>query len=426
MGDEAMLLNAFSRLESYIGPCRFVLLCEPDKPLSPLLPDVETIPSPRLAFSTWIQALTRCFSLMRRTPLLKKLERSRIGGLIWRLPFWWASLKVFLWRSGVVSSPGKNLEPFFQAIRECDVFYAVGAAHFNDFNLCGVAYKSWLYSVASRYTKAAVASSQGIGPLQTVWACELLTKAFSGLKLLSFRDHSLSKSIVEAHEPSSVPNKVVFDEAFTLALGPEAAVEEYIRTSGLPENAPFLAIHFRSTDYMRETTPLLPRISGLLDKIINAHSHYLVFFPMSYHTHSRMDEEFGHAIRARMKRRDRMLVAPLSRDVTIVKGAVARARYSLGLSYHLHIFSLSIGHPAVILFTGEYYTCKSEGLVGFYGPPSAAIDLSQVPDSEILNHLAGLEDNYVCACQAVAKVNEELLKENDWTLRELAGIRDSW
>jgi polysaccharide pyruvyl transferase WcaK-like protein len=251
-------------------------------------------------------------------------------------------------------------------------------------------------------------------------------EAFSRLTLLSFRDHSLSKSIVKAYGLSGVPNEVVFDEAFTLATGPEAEAKEYLSTCGLPENASFLAIHFRSTDYTQETTSFLPRISDLLDKIIDAHGHYLVFFPMSYHTHSRMDEEFGQRIRAGMGRPDRVLVARLSTDVTIVKGAVGRARYSLGLSYHLHIFSLSFGHPAVILYTGEYYKCKSEGLVGFYGLPNAAIDLAEAPDSEILRHLAGLEDDYAGACQAVARVNEELLKRNDWTLRELARIRDSW
>ena len=225
---------------------------------------------------------------------------------------------------------------------------------------------------------------------------------------------------------SGVPNEVVFDEAFTLAPGTPAAVNEYMEACGVPDGAPFLAIHFRSTDYTRETTLLLPRISNLLDEIIDAHGHYLVFFPMSYHTHSRMDEDYGNTIRAKMRRSERMLVAPLSRDVTLVKGAVARAQYSLGLSYHLHIFSLSSGHPALILYTGEYYKCKSEGLVEFYGPPNRAIDLAKVSDSRILQHVSRVEDNYANTCSAVASVNQELLRQNDRTLARLAEIRNSW
>ena len=84
-----MLLNALSRLQAYLGPCRFILLCEPGKPLSPLLPHVEKIPPPRLTVRGWERVLRRCFSLVNRISLPAKLEKSGIGGLIWHLPWLW-------------------------------------------------------------------------------------------------------------------------------------------------------------------------------------------------------------------------------------------------------------------------------------------------------------------------------------------------
>lgn len=422
LGDEAMLLNALSRLASHLGPCRFVVLCEPDKPMALHLPPLEKIPPPRLEFAWWERIIGRGFSFLSRIPLLEKVQRSCVGGVLYSLPWRWGSLKVFLWRSGVLKSPGRYLEPFLESVEKCDAFYAVGAAQLNDFNLSGAVYKLWLYRMASSSARATVLSAQGIGPLRTRWAADLLAATLPGLDLLSFRDCSLGRSIVEAYQPSHVQYEVVADEAFTLPPAPESVASGYIKNAGLPDGASFLAVHFRATDYTRETSSLVPRICRLLDSIIDTYGHYLVFFPMSYHRHSRMDQELGHRIRAKMKNTGKMLVGPVSRDVRIVKGAVAKARYSLGLSYHLHLFALSTGHPAIVLYTGEYYKCKAEGLIGFYGAPNVAIDLDESEDRHIIQQVTRLEQEYDDACKSIAAVNEELVQRNDWTLRQLALI----
>ena len=70
-----------------------------------------------------------------------------------------------------------------------------------------------------------------------------------------------------------------------------------------------------------------------------------------------------------------MLMAPKSSDLGVIKAAIGASRFTLGLSYHVHVFGLSQGVPAIIVYSNDYYRYKSEGLVGFYAPPNAAVDV---------------------------------------------------
>jgi polysaccharide pyruvyl transferase WcaK-like protein len=421
-GDEAMLLNALERLERYLGPCEFILPGEPGKPLPSQLPKVETVLPPHREFERWSQQFAKFLGLCQRLPLLGRVVREPKNTTVWKMAALWIDIKINLWQRGILKSPGKDLQPFLEALKDCDIFYGVGAADFNDFWLQGVIYKSWLYTLASRYVRVSAVSAQGIGPLETKWARRRMARAFSHLNLLSFRDFSLSQKIVEAEKVNHVRYQVVGDEALTLATGNKEAVEELLRRSGLPEGASFIAVHFRTTDYTQDTSFLEAQIASLLDRIVEIVPHFFVFFPMSHHLHSGIDEDYGAAIKHNMRWKERFCVAPFHADVKVIKGAVGQARYSMGLSYHVHVFSFSQGHPAIILFTGDYYRCKSEGLVSFYGKPSVAFDLAKTGDDQILGAIQELEDEYPIACENIEKVNEHLVRVNDWTLRDLAGM----
>jgi polysaccharide pyruvyl transferase WcaK-like protein len=422
-GDEAMLLNALERLARYLGPCEFILPGEPGKPLPAQLPKVETVLPPHGEFARWSRQFDRFLGLCRRLPLLGRLVREPQNTTVWKMAALWFDVRISLWRCGVLKSPGEGLQPFLEALKDCDLFYGVGAADFNDFWLQGVIYKSWLYTLVSHYVRVSAVSAQGIGPLETKWARRRMAKAFSCLDLLSFRDFSLSQEIVEAENINQVRYQIVGDEALTLPTGNQEAIEALLRSSGLPAGESFIAVHFRTTDYTQDTSFLEAQIAALLDHIAEIVPHFFVFFPMSHHLHSGIDVDYGAAIKHNMKRKERFCVAPFHADVRVIKGAVGLARYSMGLSYHVHVFSFSQGHPAIILFTGDYYRYKSEGLVSFYGKPSVAFDLAKTGNDRILAAIQELEDDYPVACKHIERVNEQqLFRVNDWTLREIAAM----
>jgi polysaccharide pyruvyl transferase WcaK-like protein len=88
----------------------------------------------------------------------------------------------------------------------------------------------------------------------------------------------------------------------------------------------------------------------------------------------------------------------------------------MGISYHLHVFSLSQGHPTIALYTGDYYKTKLDGLIAFYGEPSRSINLAETGVDRIVEYVTDLENQYSDACAHVAEVNKQIAEENDWTI----------
>lgn len=408
LGDEAMLLNALRRLDIYLGPCDFVLPAETGRPLPLGLKNVTTVPSPYSIFSRAAGKIQNRLAPVRGIPLLK--EHVNWDILSWRL-----AAK----RLTAGAKHDGDVQALIDTFQSCDAFYGVGAADFSDFWLQGILYKSWLYKTVRPFVKVSALSSQGIGPLATSWARREMARAFSTLDLLSFRDFSESQAIVTATRPEKVEYRVTGDEAFTLPPSTVEKASNMLSAAGLPVDAPFVAVHFRTTDYTRETFDLIPRVARLLDRLSNMTDYSFVFLPMSYHLHSHIDQECGRLIREKMALSQRLLLLPECRDVTVIKRIVGMARFSLGLSYHIHVFSLSQGHPALILYTGDYYRYKSDGLLGFYGEPNSALDLNTTEDGQVLTAVAKIEGSYEQACLSIIQVNEEINEQNDWLLKEM-------
>jgi len=426
LGDEAMLLNALRRLEFYLGPCEFVLPQNPGNPLPNLPANVHLVSTPWLAlysYARYGQWLTRAMARIPGTHTC----RHHLEAQGWRWGAYFLKKKLRSYQQGLISDSGLNPEmrAFLAEIKRCDVFYGVGAADFTDFCLgpC-VVYKAWLYETVRPWVKVSAVGAQGIGPLNTPWARRLSQRAFSFLDLLSFRDFHLSEKIVSELKPQRVRYRRVGDEAFSLPVGDSQEVARLIAASGLPPKRTFVAVHFRTTDYVSGTASLAPQLARILDNIAVNTSHDFIFFPLSYHSHSGLDQEYGGVLKDKMVHGDRFHIAPAGYDVRTVKGAVGLAKYSLGLSYHLHVFALSQGHPAIILYTGGYYEAKSMGLAGFYGKGCFPIDLNHTQEDAILNVIGRVEKEYLEISEAIRKDNEEIERHNDWTYQEMARLLD--
>jgi len=423
LGDEAMLLNALARLEHYLGPCQFVLPTEKGKPLPDLSQyTVILVPPPHLAFHFWRWMIRGVLFLLRQIPGPGRWLKSPDGPLVQRWIATILNILLTLHRIHLWPWVGKTLRVFTKTLRHCDAFYGVGAADFNDYNLSGLIYKRWLYKAVRPWVKVSAVSAQGMGPIETPLAKHLMRDAFEHVDILSFRDCRYSCEVVDSVSPKCVRRAIVGDEAFSLPIPSERDVSMFLHGVGVKPSESFIAFHWRMTDYTQDTTPLIPRIASTLDALCDVVPYSIVFFPMSYHTHSKIDEVCGWAIRGAMKQPERMIVAPFCKDVYMVKGAVGVARYSLGLSYHIHMFSLSQGHPALILYSGEYYRYKSDGLIGFYGPPNTAIDIERVSIEDAVQAAILIESEYDKACSSIQKVNGKILEVNDWTMKELANL----
>jgi 3-dehydroquinate synthase class II len=76
----------------------------------------------------------------------------------------------------------------------------------------------------------------------------------------------------------------------------------------------------------------------------------------------------------------------------------------------------------LILYSGEYYKTKSEGLTAFYTLPIRAVNFKEESIEQTLSYINEIEENYAIACKQVNLVNQKILANNDWTIAKLKNI----
>jgi polysaccharide pyruvyl transferase WcaK-like protein len=410
LGDEAMLWNALRRLEKHVGPCRFVVPREGQRPMLSLPGfDIEETPSPYMSFVRICDA--------PKQPWWVRMLAGRSGksGL---------SRKVLeaelLARSGWLALVDADFRAFHRALKSCAAFYGVGAADFNDFNARGAAFKTWVYRLARRAVPVVAVAAQGFGPIENKELVTVMREGFSALDLLSFRDCRFSAEFTAALGNLDCETRVVGDEAFTLPVADPAARDHVLAEAGLAPGEPFVAVHWRGTDYTQDTRQFLGKLALACDEVVDSTAAKVVFVPMSFDVHSGQDVELAGELAGRMRHPAHLVPLPLQKDVRVIKAVIGRAMFTLGLSYHVHVFGLTQGRPALILYTGDYYRYKSEGLVQFYGPPSAALDLARTPVEEIARAIRTIAGAGDMVREQIDKVNAGILAGNDWTLQRTA------
>jgi polysaccharide pyruvyl transferase WcaK-like protein len=401
IGDEAMLYNALRRFNLYFGRCEFVIPFEKGKIL-PVLPNNCTI----ILIET-----PRTFILRFIPPFLRRFA------FCWKYS---VNLASFILKYKFLKYLFRDLHRWYETLKSCNIFYSVGAANLTDFCLgpC-VIYKCWIYKIAGESVKVSVIGPQGIGPLSTDWARSLISDAFSRINFLAFRDYKESIELITALKPDNVDMKITGDEAFSLPVADDDRVDDYLSKVGISSDEKFVVIHFRETDYTKNTRYLAHKIANILDNLVDEFDFKFLFVPMSYLEHSRIDKDYGIEIAKLAKNNTNIKIGDLTKDATVIKGVVGRSLFSLGLSYHIHVFSLSLGKPAIILYTGEYYKYKAEGLTGFYNFPITSFNIDNFRYEDVASAIFEIISNYDIIVDDIISCNKRIEPVNDWCYEKI-------
>jgi polysaccharide pyruvyl transferase WcaK-like protein len=422
VGDDALLISALSRLEAHLGPCDFVLPRLGTGQLPDRLPARVVVPSPQGELARIATRLrSRLRPVLSRRGLADLAIEPRSLATEMRLHEVAAMWLLAQVRCAPIGGLRRNtdLAAAFRQLRECDLVYVVGDNSFNDFYPAGVVGRRWLCELAQLAGTPVALSSQGLGPLETRWARRNLARMLSHADVLSVRDHEYGRTRVIETGVGLEP-LVAGDEALGMPPASEAEVQHLLEQAGIDPRRPFVAVNFRTTDCIHDTSALAPRLAQLLDAVAEQCSANLVFVPMSYGGHWGTDHHYAEQIRQHMTRPSQLKVLPAQLDPAQVRAIAGRARFTLGTSYHLHVFGLAGARPAFVLYTGAYYHAKSQGLAGFYPAGARAFDLAAVDDHEILGEIEGITRDYDARRDSIEAVNTELLPANTGILRELA------
>lgn len=425
IGDKAMLLNAMRRLELHLGNCLFVSPFTSEKPESFLLPNMVPVQPPYKELERTVSLLKRFMSKIFRF-LPSKYSSSKTNKIFYlNLAIIFFNIKLFLYSIGFRNVFTKPFQNFLKEIKNCDVFFAVGDCSLSDYWLEGVILKSWLLKLVRPFVKVSVMSSQGIGPLNTDWACKKLVKSLKTLDILTYRDYSNSKNLVDSGGLTGVLTNIVADEAFSFPIATNSEIWNELNRYELFENTPFIIVNFRNTDFTQSTTHLLEKIATLLDEVVAKTDKNIVFICMSRGNDYGQDYQAGEKLKDMMVKKNRFYLLEPIDDIELVKGVIGKAVYSMGISYHLHVFSLSQGNPTLILYTGDYYKTKSEGLISFYNPPNRAVNISETENEINLKYILEIDNNLSSIKIQNLEVNKRILEDNDWTIRSLKTILEN-
>ena len=409
LGEEAMILNALRRLDLHLQPSAMHLVHQPGEPLPHGdNPKVQSVPSPLPSFRAAADRLRR---RLRRIPGFKRQDDLFYWRLLAKIDRLWPRM------SGLGSDV--HIQQFFHALEQSDVYFHVGMSGLNDCWEAGLVYKRWVLEQARRRGLLVILSAQGLGPVCSPSSRTEMKALLQLADVVTLRDRNYGTALLRDLGVKQAGGKIVFDEAFSFAAADKVTTKEWLESAGVTEGEAFIAFHYREKNYTGDHQDPTARLGGLLEQIHRETQLKILFVPMSYAAHSCVDSLMGKRISACIGNPAWFRVLPECRDPGIVKSVVGQARFSIGLSYHIHVFSLSQGHPALILFTGRYYELKSNGLVDFYGPPSRAMDLTTASDSEIVKAVLDIEQNRAETCRQIAAINQRLAEVNDWVFDEI-------
>ena len=418
IGEEAMILNALRRLELHLKPQVLHLVHQAGEPL----PHgdnskVRPVPSPLPAFREAAKRLSLRLSWLQRFSGIRRQGEA----YYWRLT---AKLdRLCPGFSGLRQSD--EVRQFLRALDQSEVYYHVGMSGLNEFWEAGLAYKRWVLEQARRRGLMVVLSSQGLGPVSTASSRAAMQSLLQLADVVTLRDKNYGSALLKELGVTKAGSQIVFDEAFSLAPADAEITRQWLAKIGLGPSEAFIAFHYREKDYTPVQQDQTSRLGGLLQRIHAATKLSILFVPMSYSAHSSVDILLGQRLAESMANPAWYRVLPECRDPSIVKSVIGQARFSMGLSYHTNVFSLTQGHPALIIYTGRYYGLKSDELINFYCPPSRAMDLEKSSDDEILEAIDAIMNEYPAACRRIAAINEHLAGINDWVFEEIRRRLDS-
>lgn len=416
LGEEAMILNALDRIERQLAP-RTIYITHPDGQPLPTgdNPRVRDVPSPFGAFRDAAERWQRRLRRFRKFPVVRRWIRPE-GDVAW-----W---RFVAWLDGCCPRVAglrrhRDVQRFLAALEDSRVYYHVGMSGLNEFWEQGLIFKRWVLQQARARVEWVVLSSQGLGPVTTRSTRDEMRRLLDLADIVSLRDKSHSMELLRELGVTRAAAKIVFDEAFSLTAASAEVTREWLDRAQLAPADAFIALHYRGVDYTANARDPVARVAELAALAHKETGFKLLFVPMSYAAHSTIDSELGRKIAERLGQPEWFRLLPECREVRVIKAIIGHARFSMGLSYHTHVFSLSQGHPALVLYTGGYYGLKSEGLIGFFGAPSRALDLDKVDAAQVSAALREIVANYDDASRHIAAVNDALRRDNDWTLEEI-------
>lgn len=307
---------------------------------------------------------------------------------------------------GLDAVPRFRMLRVFSALRKGDVLLSGGGSLLQD----TTSTRSLLYYLAvircaQWLGKPVMLYANGIGPVRKSANRRRVRNVVERAALVTLRDHASAQELKQMGVTH--PAVVTADPVFHLEPAGEERSLELLRTSGLPEGRPFVAVSVRD---WHDTEHFFSQLARLCDHLKRAHGLEVLFLLMQ----PGRDKGATAQVQALMEEPSYVLDAPCTPRELM--GALGRARLCLAMRLHTLIFAARMAVPAL----GLVYDPKVASYLEELELPSAG-DVERFDGDEAIrradalmadydNVLARLREKSAQLAQA-AGVNERLLLE---------------
>jgi len=275
----------------------------------------------------------------------------------------------------------KNLNPFNDAMKACDLMVLCGSGGFADscreWNLFVLA----AMAAAFRRGKSVVMFGQGFGPLSDPivlsWAKHVLPR----VRLIGLRGTRGDKELLKTVGVHSSKMITTGDDALELANQvPVAAQRDAV------------GINLRVAFYSGIQSEVIGRVGAVLQSLAERHHATFAPLPIAFHECANDRESIRQLLAGIGVESDggSTLDTPSK-----IMGQTACCRVVVTGAYHAAVFALAQGVPVVCLSNSSYYEAKFKGLEQLFGAGCTTITLSDPNLTEKLRD--AIEDAWVSA-----------------------------
>jgi polysaccharide pyruvyl transferase WcaK-like protein len=362
-GDDAILLSTLQRLQRLRPGCAAVVVS-----------DGEDVP-PLGRLAAWAGTTRElCQSL---PPAL--IERGcqghpRLAGL-----------------SGKAGAQGRDRPAVPLDLRSFDRVVFCGGGYLNSLWPELTAWRTAIAAAARAAKVPYVVTGQGVGPV-TPEITDMLALFANESERFGVRD-PLSADLLCRHPVSCPHVDVVGDDALGLAVPPPGRVDDLLRAAGVPSDISLLGFHARlAPGHVGLSDAELLATAELVDEVAAHQGQAVVCLPINTQSWG-PEAELLVSLMARLKRRRaRWFLVDCAEDVSALAAVIGRCAAVIAHSYHVALFALERGVPALLRAQTEYYLLKAEGLRTFFGLPDAMVLSAGADRLSVVRHLQRLTE----------------------------------
>jgi polysaccharide pyruvyl transferase WcaK-like protein/GT2 family glycosyltransferase len=210
-----------------------------------------------------------------------------------------------------------------------------------------------------------VMSGQGVGPVASRTEAMVALLA-AGAQRFGVRD-PLSAACVRGLPLGCASVDLVGDDSLGLARPGQDEVDTVLQEIGVPPGLPLLGFHAREAGYVGCCRDDLLAAAAQADELAAAAGQAVLCIPINTQPWAPEFPLLAGLVSGLKRRRARWFLLDCRDRVGLIAAVAGRCEAIVSHSYHLALFALTQGVPAVLRAATPYYRFKADGLRQFFG-----------------------------------------------------------